>query len=67
MQNRLSEFADSLNIFYQVQFGFRKMHPTALSLIYLINKIAMSIDQNEITAGIFLDLSKAFDTLDHQT
>ena len=41
-------------------------HSTALSLIYLLNKIAMSMDQNEITAGIFLDLSKAFDALDHQ-
>jgi hypothetical protein len=31
-----------------------------------MNKIATSIDQNEITVGIFIDLSKAFDTLDHQ-
>ena len=51
---------------YQLQFGFRKNHSTVLSLIYLVNKIATSIDQSEITAGVFLDLSKAFDTLDHQ-
>ena len=57
MHNRLSEFADSLSLFYQLQFGFRKNHSTALSVIYLINKIAMSMDQNEITGGIFLDLS----------
>jgi hypothetical protein len=31
-----------------------------------MNKITTSIDQNEITVGIFLDLSKAFDTLDLQ-
>ena len=31
-----------------------------------MNKITTSIDQNEITVCIFLDLSKAFDTLDHQ-
>ena len=66
MHNRLVEFANSNDIFYQLQFGFRKNHSTALSLIYLVNKIATSIDQNEITAGVFLDLSKAFDTLDHQ-
>ena len=66
MHNRLVEFANSHNIFYQLQFGFRKDHSTAPSLIYLANKIATSIDQNEITAGVFLDLSKAFDTLDHQ-
>ena len=51
---------------YQLQFGFRKNHSTVLSLIYHVKKIATSIDQSEITAGVFLDLSKAFDTLDHQ-
>ena len=66
MHNRLAEFANSQDIFYQLQFGFRKNHSTALSLIYLVNKIATSIDQSEITAGVFLDLSKTFDTLDHQ-
>ena len=66
MHNRLVEFANTNDNFCQLQFGFRKNHSTALSLIYLVNKIATSIDQNEITAGVFLDLSKAFDTLDHQ-
>ena len=66
MHNRLVEFANTQDIFYQLQLGFRKIHSTALSLIYLVNKIATSIDQSEITAGVFLDLSKAFDTLDHQ-
>lgn len=66
MHNRLIEFANSHDIFYQLQFGFRKNYSTALSLIYLVNKIATSIDQNKITAGVFLDLSKAFDTLDHK-
>ena len=66
MHNRLVEFANSQDIFYHLQFGFRKTHSTALSLIYLVNKIATSIDQSEITAGVFLDLSKVFDTLDHQ-
>ena len=66
MHNRLVEFANSHDFFYQLSFVFVKKHSTALSLIYLVNKIAKSIDQNEITAGVFLDLSEAFDTLDHQ-
>ena len=37
------------------------------SLIHLINKIATSTDETTTTIGVFLDLSKAFDTLDHQT
>ncbi len=47
------------------QFGFRKNHSTNLALIHLINKISSSIDHREITAGVFLDLSKAFDTINH--
>ena len=66
MHNQLVEFTNSQDIFYQLQFGFRKNHSTALSLIYLVNKIATSIDQSKITAVVFLDLCKAFDTLDHQ-
>jgi len=35
-------------------------------LIHIINKISSSLDENKITAGVFLDLSKAFDTIDHR-
>ena len=48
------------------QFGFRKNPSTSLALIQLINKISSAIDRHEIPAGVFLDLSKAFDTLDHE-
>ena len=34
--------------------------------VHLTNKIASAIDRKEQTAGAFLDLSKAFDTLDHE-
>ena len=33
--------------------------------IHLVNKISTAIDCKEITAGVFVDLSKAFDTIDH--
>ena len=64
--NRFIEFIERLEILYYCQFGFRKNHSTALSLINLIDKIAKWIDRNEVTIGVFLDLSKAFDTLDHE-
>ena len=54
------------NLLYCFQFGFRKNHSTSLAFIHLINKISSAIDRHEITAGVFLDLSKAFDTLDHE-
>ena len=64
MYNRLTEFAEKYELLYCCQFGFRKNHSTSLALIHLINKIFSAIDRREITAGVFLDLSKAFDTLD---
>ena len=53
-------------ILYCCQFGFWKNHSTPLALVHLINKISSAIDRHEIPAGAFLDLSKAFDTLDHE-
>ena len=66
MHNRLTEFFEQYNILYRCQFGFRKKHSTSHALIHLINRICSAIDQRETTVGVFLDLSKAFDTLDHQ-
>ena len=66
MYNRLVEFAEKHDILYRCQFGFRKNHSTSHALIHLVNKIASAIDQHETTVGVFLDLSKAFDILDHK-
>ena len=66
MYNRLIEFVQKNDIIYSCQFGFRKTHSTSLASIHLINNIASAIDRHETTAGVFLDLSKAFDTTDHQ-
>ena len=58
---------DSLNnkILYEFQFGFRQGHSTTHALTEIVDKIKLGIDKNEITCGIFLDLSKAFDTVNH--
>ena len=64
MYNRPTEFAEKYCI--AVSLGLGKNHSTTLSLIHLVNKISSAIDRHEITAGVFLDLSKAFDTLDHE-
>ena len=51
MYNRLIKFANTLEILYSLQSGFRKNHSTSLALIHLINKIASSIDRDEIMIG----------------
>ena len=66
MHNRLIEFVERFEILNHNQFGFRKKHSTSLALVHLTNKIASAIDRKEQTAEVFLDLSKAFDTLDHE-
>ena len=63
MYNRVINFLNLHNILYSKQFGFRNNHSTAFALIDLINNISSAIDRNETTLGIFLDLSKAFDTI----
>ena len=69
MYNRLIEFAEKFEILHYCQFGFRKRSldiTWVLIKIRLINQISSAIDQHKTTAGVFFDLSKAFDTLDHQ-
>ena len=65
MYNRLIKFLNLHNILYSKQFGFRNNHSTALPLIDLISNISSAIDRNETALGIFIYLSKAFDTINH--
>ena len=52
MHNRLTEFAETYEILYCCQIGFRKNRSTSLALIHLINKISSAIDRHEIIAGV---------------
>jgi len=63
LHTRLVNFLDNNNIIYNNQFGFRKKHGTNHAMIALTELIRSSLDKNEFTAGIFIDLQKAFDTV----
>ena len=52
-------------LLYRGQYGFRKVHSTELVSIEFIDNIIHKLDQGELPISIYLDLSKAFDTLDH--
>ena len=65
MHTRLYKYLSKFSMISDDQFGFRKGHSTSMALIHLRTKIAESIDQNKFSIGIFLDLAKAFDTVNH--
>ena len=63
--NRIYKYLTNHNLLYNNQFGFHRNHFTYMALNQLVNNITSAIDNRESTAGVFLDLSKAFDTIDH--
>ena len=64
MYKRLYSFLDYNNIIYNLQFGFRQQYSHAL--INITENIRKALDDGNIDCGVFVDLQKAFDTVDHQ-
>lgn len=62
---RLYDFLVTKNILYDKQFGFRKNHSTSQAINYSVKFVSDNIEQRKHVVGIFLDLSKAFDTISH--
>ena len=67
LYERLTNFLENNKIFFQNQFGFRKKHNTTHAIIALTEQIRKCLDKNEFAVGVFIDLQKAFDTVDHNT
>ena len=63
---RVYEFLTENNIIYDLQFGFRQNFSTAHALINLTENIRQALDEGYIGCGIFADLQKAYDTVDHE-
>ena len=59
------DFLRKHNILYKLQFGFRENHSTALALTEALNEIYTNLNEGNFVLGVFLDLKKAFDTIDH--
>ena len=55
-----------MNVIYRMQFGFRKSHSTSHAINHSVEKILIEVEKKRHVIGIFIDLSKAFDTIDHK-
>ena len=66
MYKRLYTFLNNNNIIYNLQFGFRQQYSTSHALINITEIIRKALDDGNIGCGVFVDLQKAFDTVDHK-
>jgi retron-type reverse transcriptase len=66
MVKRLIAFIDKNKILSKHQYGFRQNRSTEHAIIDFVDKITKAIDQGKFSVGIFLDLLKAFDTINHK-
>ena len=66
LAKRIYSFLEKHNILYEFQYGFRTGHSTTHALIEITDRIKLAINKNELLCGLFLDLSKAFDTVNHK-
>ena len=67
MYNRLYSYLTENNILFNKQFGFQADHSTEHALLELVDQISNTFNDKNYFLGIFNDLSKAFDSMDHKT
>ena len=66
MFKQINKFIEKHNIMYDYQFGFRKDHSTTLAIMEICENIIDTLNKGSYIAGLYLDLSKAFGTVDHK-
>ena len=61
--NRLYKYLKENNILYEKQFGFQGRYSTSDAIVQLVDKTFDFFEKEQLTLGVFIDLSKAFDNL----
>ena len=64
--NHVIDFINTNNLLTKQQFGFRKHHSTNHAVITLIDQISVALDCGKAVVGRYIDLKKAFDTVNHR-
>ena len=63
--DQITTYLDSNNLIHKHQYGFRKNHSTEYAALHIVNYLNSEMDRNRTPTNVYLDLSKAFDTLSH--
>ena len=66
MYKRLYTFLNNNSLIYNLQFGFTQKYSISHALIKITENIRKALDGRNIGCRVFVDLQKAFDTVDHQ-
>ena len=66
LYKRLYDYFEKNNIIYKYQFGFRHSYSTTMALIEITDQIREQLENKNITIGIYIDLTKAFDLVNHK-
>ena len=64
--NQLYKYFKDNKLFYESQYGFRDKHSTELASLEFVDRVIHGMDNKKTPVSVFMDLSKAFDTLDHK-
>ena len=65
MYTRLYKFLDKFKCLFKKQFGFRNFHSTNHALASITEEIKQALGKGKFACGVFLDIQKAFDTVNH--
>ena len=65
IHSQITQYFTDNNLFYTYQYGFRKKHSTEYAALQLIDQVMTNIENRKRYISIFMDLSKAFDCIDH--
>ena len=66
MHKQLYEFLEKNNVLFKNQYGFRKRNNTKYAVLEMVEKIKETIDTKKFGCGIFIDLRRVFDIVNHQ-
>ena len=67
VHNQLYEYLENNKFLSSQQFGFRRNRSTSSAVVYFTDIVRKNMDRGQLTGALFIDLRKAFDTVDHST